>query len=99
MLLLIEAREAERPCLTAWGHLNHHTSRTLLGRVERLLRQGHARIELDLAEISSLDATGLGTLIASFWASRAHQARLILRQASRPVLEALAGVQVACFQN
>lgn len=48
----------------ARGELDRHTVDLLWGTIDVLLRAGHHRITLDLAEVSSIDAAGVKLLVA-----------------------------------
>jgi anti-anti-sigma factor len=79
--------------LVLHGELDIATAPELVGMLHRLRRQGHA-VELDLAEVTFMDSTGLSTLMDAHLAAQGNGWSFSVRRSSpavRRVFE-LAGV-------
>lgn len=76
--------------LTLAGHVDFTSAPDLAARIERARRDGHERLELDLAEVGFVDATGLAVLMSARRKFAAENERIVLRRISaqlRKVLE------------
>ena len=67
------------------GSLRAPVSAKLRRRVEALLGRGERQVVLDLADVSDIDAAGIGELVRAFNAMRAAGGVLQIAHASRHV--------------
>jgi anti-sigma B factor antagonist len=65
------------------------SSRSLLRVVEELVSAGHTHFLLDVAEVTHLDSSGLGTLLVSYNSLKAQGGSIGLLRAPRHVRELL----------
>jgi anti-sigma B factor antagonist len=65
------------------------SSRSLLRVVEELVSAGHTRFLLDVAAVTHLDSSGLGTLLVGYNSLKAQGGSIGLLRASRHVRELL----------
>jgi anti-sigma B factor antagonist len=64
-------------------------------RIKELLGQGHKKIIIDLGEVSFMDSTGLGELVAAYTTARHQQATLKLAQLTKKIKDLLSITQLA----
>jgi anti-anti-sigma factor len=71
------------------GALRAPVTAKLRGRVEALLGRGERQVVLDLADLSDIDAEGIGELVRAFNAMKAAGGVLQITHASRHVRKLL----------
>jgi anti-sigma B factor antagonist len=64
-------------------------------RIKELLGQGHKQIVIDLGEVSFMDSTGLGELVAAYTTARHQQATLKLANLTKKIKDLLSITQLA----
>ncbi len=64
-------------------------------KIKELLGQGHKKIIIDLGEVSFMDSTGLGELVAAYTTARHQQATLKLAQLTKKIKDLLSITQLA----
>lgn len=75
----VEVRQdGEASTLYARGELDLDTASLLLAVVERCLADGARTIVIDLAGLTFLDSTGLGTLVGCWRRAQGHAAAFVL---------------------
>jgi len=67
--------------------LDRRSVGALVADIDRALRSGARRVQLDLGSTESFDSTGLGGVVAGLRAARAAGAELKLKGLSRPMLD------------
>lgn len=68
---------------------------TMRDRIKELLGQGKKKIAIDLGEVSFMDSTGLGELVAAYTTARHQQATLKLVKLTKKIKDLLAITQLA----
>jgi len=71
------------------GRLNMVAAPALKVGIEKLVSEGQARLVVDLADISFIDSSGLGSLIAGLKKARQAGGNLRIAEASEQVLTVL----------
>ena len=64
-------------------------------KIKELLGQGHKQIVIDLGEVSFMDSTGLGELVAAYTTARHQQATLKLSNLTKKIKDLLSITQLA----
>jgi anti-sigma B factor antagonist len=64
-------------------------------KIKELLTQDHKKIIIDLGEVSFMDSTGLGELVAAYTTARHQQATLKLAQLTKKIKDLLSITQLA----
>jgi len=68
---------------------------TMRDRIKELLGQDKKRIVIDLGEVSFMDSTGLGELVAAYTTARHQQATLKLANLTKKIKDLLSITQLA----
>lgn len=68
---------------------------TMRDRIKELLGQDRKKIVIDLGEVSFMDSTGLGELVAAYTTARHQQATLKLANLTRKIKDLLSITQLA----
>jgi anti-sigma B factor antagonist len=68
---------------------------TMRDRIKELLGQDRKRIVIDLGEVSFMDSTGLGELVAAYTTARHQQATLKLANLTKKIKDLLSITQLA----
>lgn len=87
---IVETEADGRMRLDLAGQLDYRTAPQLAGRIQDLRSDGHRELELDLTELTDLDATGLAVLLTARQRFAGAGDLVVLRGASshlRRVLE------------
>lgn len=71
------------------GEVDLHTAPMLRERIHELTEQGTDRIVLDLSELSFMDSTGLGVLVAGLKRLKSRDGELVLAGMQDPVKKIL----------
>lgn len=93
MLRIRERRvdgEHDAPVLDLEGPI--YSGAGLDGPVQTMMRNGHRRVVLNLAQVRTLDAAGIGALVGAWLAMRAAGGELVLMCPSRRIEEMLIAV-------
>lgn len=70
MMEIVASEEGEVTILHCSGRFNMVSAPRLKAAVDDAVRHGHARIVVDLAEVTFIDSSGLGSLVAGLKATR-----------------------------
>ena len=90
MALQISVRErGDVTILDVAGELNASGCPALPQQVKQLLALGKRKIAINLEEVTFVDSTGLGSLVASFTSARSHNGALKLFSPNPVVHEAI----------
>jgi anti-sigma B factor antagonist len=84
MQITVDATETGAAVLTVEGELDMATSDRLRAAAENALREGCRHLVLDLAQVSFIDSTGVGALVAIRKLAIDREAALTLRDPSPP---------------
>lgn len=68
---------------------------TMRDRIKELLGQDRKKIVIDLGEVSFMDSTGLGELVAAYTTARHQQATLKLANLTKKIKDLLSITQLA----
>lgn len=68
---------------------------TMRDRIKELLAQDRKKIVIDLGEVSFMDSTGLGELVAAYTTARHQQATLKLANLTKKIKDLLSITQLA----
>ena len=71
--------------LTPIGSLDHAAAGELQRQLLAAVDEGETRLALDLAQVSLIDSSGLGTIVAGFKAARAAGGSLVLVNVNRDI--------------
>ncbi|HEX8510081.1 MAG TPA: STAS domain-containing protein [Propionibacteriaceae bacterium] len=81
--------DADLTVLHCDGRLNMVAAPALRASIEQSVNDGHARVVVDLAKISFIDSSGLGSLIAGLKKARQAGGNLRIAAATEQVLTVL----------
>lgn len=86
---IIKQREedASRALLVLKGEIDMHTSNSLRLDLLALVKKKLPRLELDMAEVSYIDSSGLATLIESVKACHTYGGVMRLRRVQKRVMD------------